>query len=99
MVHTCLQCFYIIGSSIAEWFGFGKHFQSQVENSLDLLNAAKFTYLIGQPQGEALTRANVRTLSDQKYDISRGKKSSNISHILNTLFIQHSSEFETLDSD
>ena len=99
MVHTCLRCFYIIGSSVAEWFGFWKHFQSQVENSLELLNAAKFTYLIGQPQGEALTTANGVTLSDQKYDISTGRKSSKISHILNTFFIQHSSEFETLDSD
>ena len=33
--------------NVTEWFDFWERFQSQVGNSPDLPNAAKFTYLIG----------------------------------------------------
>ena len=55
--------------NITEWFGFWERFQSQVGNSPDLPNAAKFTYLIGQLKGEPLTTVKGLTPSDQNYDI------------------------------
>ena len=55
--------------NITEWFGFWERFQSQVGESPDLPNAAKFTYLIGQLKGEALTTVKGLTPSDQNYKI------------------------------
>ena len=46
-----------------------ERFQSQVGNSPDLPNAAKFTYLVGQLKGEALSTVKSLTPSDQNYDI------------------------------
>ena len=54
---------------MTEWFGFWERFQSQIGNSPDLSNAAKFTYLIGQLKGEALTTVKGLTPSNQNYDI------------------------------
>ena len=53
--------------NITEWFGFWERFQSQVGNSPDLPNSAKFTYLMGQLRGEALATVKGLIPSDKNY--------------------------------
>ena len=55
--------------NITEWFGFWERFQSQVGNSPDLPNSAKFTYLMGQLRGEALATVKGLIPSDKNYSI------------------------------
>ena len=64
----------IFDGKITEWLGFWEKFQSQVGNLPDLPNTAKFTDLIGQLRGEALT--TVRELSPPSKIIPYWKKLS-----------------------
>ena len=51
--------------NITEWCGFWERFQSQIGDSPDLPNSAKFTYLVGQLRGQALDTVKGIIPSDQ----------------------------------
>ena len=55
--------------NITEWFGFWERFQSQVGNSPDLPNSARFRYLMGQLRGETLATVKGLIPSDKNYSI------------------------------
>ena len=70
----------IFDGKSTEWLGFWERFQSQVGNLPDLPNTAKFTYLIGQLRGEALTTVKGSIPSEQNYSVLEKTLVENFGH-------------------